>query len=111
LLSQLTNLSSSAFSLQQLLFNLDDAVAQAKPTFQGVDDDGVAFLLEKPSISIWGSIAKKQGLPLVGVTAVAPNQNNSSLQLTALERSVSPVVDALTGTRLCNPSDVQVLTP
>ncbi|EXL67509.1 hypothetical protein FOPG_16381 [Fusarium oxysporum f. sp. conglutinans race 2 54008] len=105
---KLQNLSDSAFSLQQLLFNLQNAVAQAVPTFVGVTDETASYLLGKSFINIWSKIAKQYGLPLIRVTAVAQYPDGSPLRLTALERWVSPVVDASSGDQIKNPSAVQI---
>ncbi|KAI1377170.1 hypothetical protein F4677DRAFT_444974 [Hypoxylon crocopeplum] len=83
---KLENLSGTAFSLQQLLFNLQSAVAQTAPTFVGVTDETASYLLGKSFINIWSKIAKEHGLPLIGVTAVAQHPDGSPLRLTALER-------------------------
>lgn len=102
------NLSGSAFSLQQLLFNLQNAVAQTAPTFQGVTDETASYLLGKSFINLWSKVAKDQGLPLVGVTAVAQYPDGSPLCLTGLERWVSPVVDSNSGQPIKDPSELQL---
>ncbi|KAF5649805.1 uncharacterized protein FTJAE_769 [Fusarium tjaetaba] len=106
--AKLANISGSAFSLQQLLFNLQSAVAQTAPTFAGVTDKAAESLLRKSFIDLWSGVAKDQGLPLVGVTAVAQYPDGSPLCLTALERWVSPVVDPNSGQVIQNPSDLQL---
>jgi hypothetical protein len=107
LLARLNNLSGSAFSLQQLLFNLDSAVSQTVPSFVGVGDKDASHLLGLAFADLWASEAKEQGLPLVGVTAVAQYPDGSPLRLTGLLRSVSPVVDSSTGAPIDNPSQLQ----
>ena len=106
--AQLVNLSGSAFSLQQLFFNLDSAVVQTSPDFQGVDDKAVNYLLGISFKGLWSKIAKERGLPLIGITAVAQQPDGSPLRLTGLERWVSPVVDPLTGIKLSDPSKEQL---
>ncbi|KAF5562255.1 hypothetical protein FPHYL_5782 [Fusarium phyllophilum] len=105
---RLDNISDSAFSLQQLLFNLESAIAQTAPTFVGVTDETASYLLGKSFINIWYKIAKKYGLPLIGVMAVAQRTDGSPLRLTALERWVSPVVDSSSGEQVKNPSELQI---
>ncbi|KAK2482157.1 hypothetical protein H9L39_07796, partial [Fusarium oxysporum f. sp. albedinis] len=105
---RLENISDSAYSLQQLLFNLQNAIAQTVPTFVGVTDETASYLLGKSFINIWSKIAKQYGLPLIGVTAVAQHPDGSPLRLTALERWVSPVVDSSSGEQVKNPSDLQI---
>ena len=105
---KLGNISGSAFSLQQLFYDLDNAVAQSAPTFVGVDDKTANYLLGLTFISQWSLVAKEQGLPLIAVTAVATQPDGSPLRVTGLERSVSPVIDPLTGQRLPNPTVTQL---
>ncbi|KAM0080372.1 hypothetical protein ACKRZS_007467 [Fusarium odoratissimum] len=105
---KLENISGSAFSLQQLLFNLQSAVAQTAPTFAGVTDKAAESLLRKSFIDLWSGVAKDQGMPLIGVTAVAQYPDGSPLRLTALERWVSPVVDPSSGQVIKDPSDLQL---
>ncbi|PSS14759.1 hypothetical protein M430DRAFT_141905 [Amorphotheca resinae ATCC 22711] len=104
---KLNNISGSAFSLQQLVVNLDSAVAQTAPSFVGVTDRTAEFLLTQSFINIWSSTAKAKGLPLIGVTAVAQQPDGSPLRLTGLERWVSPVVDPLSGLQITDPSPLQ----
>lgn len=78
------------------------------PTFEGVTDIAATYLLGKSFIDLWSKIAKDQGLPLIGVSAVAQKPDGSPLRLTALERSVRPVVDPLSGERIRNPSALQL---
>ena len=107
---KLVNLSGSAFSLQQLLYDLDSAVAQTVPSFVGVTDKTAEYLLGESFINIWSGIAKTQGLPLIGVNAVAQSPDGSPLRLTALERWVSPGVDPQSGVPIKEPSPLQLST-
>ncbi len=106
--TQLANISGSAFSLRQLLINLDSAVMQTAPEFHGVDDKAVNYLLGTSFKTLWAMIAKERGLPLIGITAVAQQPDGSPLRVTDLERWISPVVDPLTGTKLSYPSSEQL---
>jgi hypothetical protein len=108
LLARLNNLSGSAFSLQQLLFNLDSAVAQTTPKFVGVNDEEAEYLLGIGFVKLWSDQAKEQGLPLIGVTAVAQSPDGSPLRLTSLTRYVSPVLDPNTGAIIRNPTPLEI---
>ncbi|CAN9347874.1 unnamed protein product [Alternaria sp. RS040] len=108
LLARLNNLSGSAFSLQQLLFNLDSAVAQTVPSFVGVDDKEANHWLSLCFADLWAAESKEQGLPLVGVTAVAQYPDGSPLRLTGLTRYVSPVLDPSTGAIIKDPTPLEV---
>jgi len=90
---QLENLSGTAFSLQQLLFDLDSAVLQTVPDFSSVTDPDAKNILETYFRNIYFKSAKERGLPLVAVTAVAQPEDKSSLQMTAFERIVNRLKD------------------
>lgn len=109
LLAQLTNLSSTAFSLQQLLFDLDNAVLQSVPTFEGIPAGSNAeAILQKSFVSIYSTNAKQYGQPLLSVNAVAQQTPDpSQLHLTGIERQVSTLVDESSGVPIQNPTPVQ----
>ncbi|KNA98121.1 hypothetical protein FOXG_02547 [Fusarium oxysporum f. sp. lycopersici 4287] len=92
---KLENISGTAFSLQQLLFNLQEAIPQGSSSrFFGLADETALQLLKKSFTRIWSIFAKDHGEPVIGVTAVAQEPSASPLQVTALERWISPVVHA-----------------
>jgi len=66
LLARLNNISGSASSLQQLIFNLDGAVAQTTPKFDGVDDSAAEYMLGMSFVKLWATVAKERGSPLIG---------------------------------------------
>ncbi|KAL4990680.1 hypothetical protein BDW68DRAFT_153694 [Aspergillus falconensis] len=90
----LVNLSGTAFSLKQLLFDLDNAVLQTVPDFNTVTDPDAKNILETYFRDIYIKNAKERGLPLVAVTAVAHPEEKSPLRLTNFERIVNPLKDA-----------------
>ncbi|KAL2827971.1 hypothetical protein BDW59DRAFT_143602 [Aspergillus cavernicola] len=87
------NLSRTAFSLQQLYLDLDNAVMETVPEFSGVVDPGDKDFLESHFRSLYSKSAKEQGLPLVAVTAVAKPEEMSTLHMTGFERIVNPLKD------------------
>ncbi|PYI06803.1 hypothetical protein BO78DRAFT_367819 [Aspergillus sclerotiicarbonarius CBS 121057] len=87
----LVNLSGTAFSLQQLFYDLDNAVLQTVPDFSTVTDPDAKHVLETYFRNIYTKSAKEHGLPLVAVTAVTQSDDESTLQMTAFERIVNPV--------------------
>lgn len=94
LLDQLKNLGSGAFSLQQLLFDLDNAALQSIPTIQGLDPSSDAgLILTKSFMNLYFQTAKAHGEPVLSVHAIANNPDNSSLRLTGMEREVGVFVD------------------
>ncbi|KAH8428090.1 uncharacterized protein LDX57_005795 [Aspergillus melleus] len=87
---RLKNLSGTAFSLQQLLFDLDSAVLQKLPSIKGLPVGSPAELvLQRSFISAYRTGAKDKGLPLVSIMAVAQEPDPSPLQMTDFERQVS----------------------
>lgn len=94
LLRQLENLSGTAFSLQQLLYDLDNARMQTIPTIAGIPgDSNAAIVLLKSFTNIYSNLAKERGWPLLAVTATSQSPDPSSLQMTAFERQVSLLKD------------------
>ncbi|KAI0413451.1 hypothetical protein F5X98DRAFT_390762 [Xylaria grammica] len=104
---QLENLSATAFSLQQLLFDLDNASLQDLPTFGGIpSDSNAAYVLQKSWVTIYSTTAKDRGWPLLSVTATVQTPDPSQLQMTAFERQVSQLKDA-NGVIIQNPTAEQ----
>ncbi|KAI5462698.1 hypothetical protein BGZ63DRAFT_222139 [Mariannaea sp. PMI_226] len=87
----LLNLSGTAFSLQQLLFDLDSAILEDGTGFQGVKDPEVQNLLNSFFLLLHKKTASEHGLPLVAVTAVSHEPDPSSLHMTGFERTVTKV--------------------
>ena len=107
LLSQLNNLSGTAFSLQQLLIDSDTAVLETMLVLQGIpSNSNAAAILQKSFISIYSTNAKQVGHPLLSVNAVAQSVDPSQLKMTNLERGASPLVDD-NGIPISNPSQPQ----
>ncbi|KAJ2995714.1 hypothetical protein NUW58_g1195 [Xylaria curta] len=104
---QLENLSATAFSLQQLLFDLDNAALQDVPTFGGIPPNSNAdIVLQKSFTSIYSKAAKERGWPLLSVTATVQSPDPSQLQLTSFERQVSQLKD-YNGVVIPNPTTEQ----
>ncbi|KAL3486296.1 hypothetical protein BJX62DRAFT_242151 [Aspergillus germanicus] len=90
----LVNLSGTVFSLQQLYFNLDSAVMETVPEFEGVGDLEAKNLLKSYHRGLYVKSARENWLPLVAVTAVEQPEDKSTLHLTGFERIVSPLKDS-----------------
>lgn len=83
-----------AFSLQQLVFDLDHMVLQSVPTIESMDKGSNAYsILHSKFIDIYIDYAKKHGLPPVAVAVISQESNPSQLCLTSFERQVTPVID------------------
>ncbi|KAL3471264.1 hypothetical protein BJX99DRAFT_263461 [Aspergillus californicus] len=106
LIRALNNISGTAFSLQQLLFDLDNAVLETVPDFSGIDDDDAKFVLQNKFQEVYYKAAKEHGLPLVAVMAVAQPKDESTLQMTGFERIVNPLKDS-NGSPVASPTDSQ----
>ncbi|PZX54004.1 hypothetical protein [Algoriphagus chordae] len=107
LINQLKNLNSGAFSLQQLLFDLDNAAIQSIPTINGIESGSDAeYVITKSFVDLYFQTAKAYGEPILSVHAVDNQPDNSSLRLTDIEREVGQFVDA-NGAPIENPSPVQ----
>lgn len=104
--NQLRNLSG-AFSLQQLLFDLDSAAIQTMPTIEGVPKGSNAdIVLTKYFLDLYFRSVKEHGEPLLSVHAVANAPDGSSLRLTGMEREVGQFVDG-NGVVVSNPTREQ----
>ncbi len=107
ILAQMNNLSGSAFSLQQLLFDLDNAAVQSIPTIEGLPAGSDAeVVLTKSFVDLYFQTVKAYGQPVLSVHAVAQTPDNASLRLTALNREVNPYVDS-NGSPVNDPSPQQ----
>lgn len=94
LLNQLKNISGSAFSLQQLLFDLDNAAVQSVPTISGLPaGSDAAVVLTKSFVNLYFQAMKDHGEPVIAVHAVAQTPDHASLRLTGMEREVGRFVD------------------
>ncbi|KAL7942627.1 hypothetical protein V8C42DRAFT_331485 [Trichoderma barbatum] len=90
----LNNLSGTAFSLQQLVFDLDNAALADNFGFTGVPPGDARDVLQKTFHDIYAKTAKENGWPVVAVTAVAQPKDESSLHMTSFERTVTPLKDS-----------------
>jgi hypothetical protein len=89
---QLKNLSGSAFSVQQLLFDLDNARLMSVPQISGVDGTALYKALNDYFVGAYFGQMKKSGQPVLGCTVTQPTQSASTLAPTDLTIGVSPYV-------------------
>lgn len=100
------NISDTAFSLQQLLFDLDNAALQTAPSFVGVPT-AIQSILEEYFVGLYVNSAKNYGQPLIAMTAVPDDTlDGSALQITHFDRVVSPYKD-VNGAVIRNPTRKQ----
>jgi len=90
--NKIRNLGNKAFSLQQLLFDLDSAALQSPPVIHGVEKD-LEEILQKFFVGAYFSSMKKSGSPILGCAVVENNPDHSSFNVTDIKFVVSPYLD------------------
>jgi len=89
--AQLQNLSGTAFSVQQLLFDLDSAVLESMPIIENVDKSSNLYMvLQRDFLGEYFGTMKTNGQPILGC-AVVQTSDVSPLSLTKLDFQVSPL--------------------
>lgn len=92
---KIKNLSDSAFSIQQLLFDLSTATLAESIKISGVEAGStVETFLDKYFIHKYIAKLKDTGEPMLGCAAVSKGTDRSTMLLTDMDFSVSPYVDA-----------------
>ncbi|WP_396174106.1 hypothetical protein [Flavobacterium sp.] len=100
--AQLNNFGPDAFSVQQLIFDLDNAALESTPTISGVEPGTPAYtLLSQVFLGAYFTAMKANAQPVLNYSIIenVPEQNNSTLTLTNMELEVSPYVDPTTNTQ------------
>ncbi|MET0514181.1 MAG: hypothetical protein ABW047_02465 [Nitrospiraceae bacterium] len=88
ILAQLNNLGDAAFSLRQLLFDLDNAALESLPQVEGLEEGSNAKLALDKSFPAYLDQARECGEPVLSVHAEISNPNPSRLVLTASQTQV-----------------------
>ena len=91
--AQLNNLGPTAFSVQQLFFDLDNAALESTPTISGLDPGTPAYtLLSQVFLGAYFTAMKASGQPILNYSIVenTPSNDTSTLNLTKMELEVSP---------------------
>jgi len=90
---RIKNLGGSAFSVQQLLFDLDNAALQTVPTISGVTPGTPLYTcLETMFLGAYFNSLKESGQPVLGYAVTQSTALSSSLTLTDLNMEVNPFV-------------------
>jgi hypothetical protein len=100
--AQLNNFGPDAFSVQQLIFDLDNAALESTPTISGVEPGTPAYtLLSQVFLGAYFTAMKANAQPVLNYSIIenVPEQNNSTLTLTNMELEVSPYIDPTTNTQ------------
>ncbi|KAF9766029.1 hypothetical protein IL306_001607 [Fusarium sp. DS 682] len=109
LLKKLENISSTSFSLQQLLLDVDNATVQSVPTIEGMKPGSRAHLVVSGQLgNIWTGFTKKCHCPPIAVVAVPQTSSDpSKLQLTYFDLQVNRAKDS-NGVAIKNPTKDQL---
>ncbi|OIV38049.1 hypothetical protein BIV57_07735 [Mangrovactinospora gilvigrisea] len=106
--AQIKNLGPGAFSVQQLLFDLDNAALENVPTISGVVPGTTLYqILQQAFLGAYFTQLQSQGQPLLGCTIKQTGAPTSTLTLSDLNLEVNPFVDA-TGATVVNPTKDQL---
>ncbi|KAF5620636.1 hypothetical protein F25303_12516 [Fusarium sp. NRRL 25303] len=109
LLKRLQNISSTSFSLQQLLLDMDNATVQNVPVIEGMKPGSRAHLVVSGQIgNIWTAFTKKCHCPPISVVALPQTSPDASkLRLTSFDLQVNRVKDS-NGDAVKNPTKEQL---
>lgn len=92
--AEVKNLSGTAFSVQQLLFDLDNAGLSSTPSIPNIPPSSALHdLLQNTFIGQYFAQMQSSGQPLLGVGVVVQTPPTASLDLTNLNFEVSLYVD------------------
>ncbi|RKL31528.1 hypothetical protein BFJ72_g10932 [Fusarium proliferatum] len=109
LLKRLQNISSMAFSLQQLLLDMDNATVQNVPVIEGMKAGSRAHLVVSGQLgSIWTAFTKKCHCPPISVVAVPQTPPDASkLRLSSFHLQINRFKDS-NGDTVKNPTKEQL---
>lgn len=90
---QIKNLGAAAFSVQQLLFDLDNAALESMPTISGVTPGTTLYTcLQNDFAGKYFATLQQNAQPVLGCAIVQPNPTSSTLTLSDLNLMVNPYV-------------------
>ena len=91
---QIHNLGGNAFSVQQLLFDLDNAALESIPTISGVKPGSKLYtVLQQSFLGAYFAQLQSDGQPILGCAITQSNTPSSTLTLSDLNLEVCPLVD------------------
>lgn len=103
----IANLGADAFSVQQLLFDLDNAALQSIPVISGVQPGTTLYtVLQTDFLGVYFQAMKAQGSPVLGCTITQAPADPSPLVLSSLRLSSSPLLNA-DGSPISSPTPAQ----
>ncbi len=90
---QIENLGGKAFSVQQLLFDLDNAALQDMPTISGIESGTPLYTcIESVFLGAYFTQVQKNGQPVLGCSITQSVAPPSTLTLTDLNMEVNPYI-------------------
>ena len=105
--AQIKNLTGSAFSLQQLLFDLTNARLAGLPDIHGITPGTVEYMvLQQYFLGAYYTQLSKKGQPLLGCSIVPRTASAATMTLTNLDLEVCPFVDS-NGQPIPKPDSIQ----
>jgi hypothetical protein len=104
---QIKNLGGNAFSVQQLLFDLDNAALESMPTISGVKPGTKLYMiLEQEFLGAYFAQMQATGQPFLGCAITQTTVPISTLTLTDLNMEVCPLLGT-NGQPILNPTREQ----
>ncbi|BDT90369.1 MULTISPECIES: hypothetical protein [Nocardia] len=104
---QIKNLGDNAFSVQQLLYDLDNAALETVPTIEGVKPGTLLYtMLEQDFVGAYFTQMQKEHKPLMGVMIAQQDAPPATLTLTDFNFQVSPFLGS-DGQEIANPTKEQ----
>lgn len=104
---RIRNLGGEAFSVQQLLFDLDNAALQTIPTISGIKPGTKLYtVLSQEFLGAYFTQLKADGQPLLGAAITQSTAPVSTITMTDLNLEVCPLVGG-NGQPIVNPTDDQ----
>jgi hypothetical protein len=105
--AQIKNLGGNAFSIQQLLFDLDNATLESIPTISRVDPSSNLYsCLQKDFLGKYFEAVKQAGQPVLGCSVTQSTAPPTTLTLTDLNFETAPLLGS-NGQPITNPSKDQ----
>jgi hypothetical protein len=93
--AEIKNLGSGAFSVEQLLFDLDNAALESIPTIEGVSPGTTLYTcLQTDFMGTYFEQMKAQAAPMLGCSIVPSSTPPGTLRPTDLNMEVSPYLDS-----------------
>lgn len=104
---RIRNLGGEAFSVQQLLFDLDNAALETVPTISGIKPGTKLYtVLSQEFLGAYFTQLKADGQPLLGAAITQSTAPVSTITMTDLNLEVCPLVGT-NGQPIVNPTDDQ----